>query len=161
MRASPLCILKPAILLFFDATPTNETSYSSHRAFHDTRFPPIAISELPTLSCSVTLLTNFTPCASALDWDLGTHGIKIAFAHHSRRYGATYLPDVAVEQGWTKEETMVSLMRKAGWSGRSREWRDVFEKGKGSVVRYEGEKASLAWEEWAEWRDWVADLEEK
>lgn len=55
---------------------------------------------------------------------------------------------------------MVSLMRKAGWSGRSREWRDAFLKGKGSVVRYEGEKASLGWEEWAEWRNWVADLEE-
>jgi len=121
-------------------------------AFDDTRFSPISLSELPTLSTSVTLLTSFTPCAHALDWDLGTHGIRISFQHHGKRYGATYLPNVAVEQGWNKEETIVSLMRKAGWSGRSREWRDV--KGM-NVVRYQGKKCSLGWGEWRSWREWV------
>lgn len=49
----------------------------------------------------------------------------------------------------------MSLMRKAGWKGRSAEWRDV----KGlSVVRYEGKKASLGWAEWRAWRDWVDAL---
>lgn len=126
-----------------------------HSAFEDTRFSPISLPELPSLSVSVTLLTFFTPCAHALDWDLGTHGIRISFHHHGKRYGATYLPDVAVEQGWTKEETMVSLMRKAGWVGRSRDWRHV----KGlTVVRYQGKKTSLGYEEWKVWRDWVRNL---
>lgn len=124
-------------------------------AYEDTRFPPISLSELPSLSTSVTLLTSFTPCTHALDWDLGTHGIRIAFQHHGKRYNATYLPDVAVEQGWTREETMVSLMRKAGWVGRSREWREVTGL---TVVRYQGKKTSLGYDEWKAWRNWITSL---
>ena len=127
-------------------------------AFNDTRFPPIGYSELGTLSCSVTLLTNFTTCSSPFDWTLGVHGIRISFSHQHKRYGATYLPDVASDQGWTKEETLVSLMRKAGWSGRTRDWKDVFDKGRGGVVRYEGRKRTLKWDEWAQWRDWTGSV---
>lgn len=87
-----------------------------------------------------------------MDWDLGTHGIRIAFSHHGKRYTATYLPHVAVEQGWNKESTVVSLMRKAGWGGRSRDWREVKAM---NVVRYQGMKASLGWSEWKIWREWV------
>lgn len=51
----------------------------------------------------------------------------------------------------------MSLMRKAGWKGRSAEWRDV----KGlEIVRYEGKKASLGWAEWRAWRSWVEGFEE-
>lgn len=125
----------------------------SYSALEDTRFAPISLSELPSLSNSITLLTAFTPCAHPFDWEVGTHGIRISFAHHGRRYGATYLPDVAVEQGWNKEECLISLMRKAGWNGRKGDWKDV----KGlSVVKYQGMKATLGWPEWKEWRDWVA-----
>ncbi|KAF6219193.1 hypothetical protein HO133_005018 [Letharia lupina] len=129
--------------------------YALTAAFDDHRFPAISLPELPTLSTSITLLTNFTPASHPLDWTLGTHGIRISFSHHGKRYSATYLPDVAVEQGWSKEETIVSLMRKAGWKGRSGEWRDV--KGLG-VVTYEGKKASLGWAEWRGWRSWVEGL---
>lgn len=86
-----------------------------------------------------------------MDWELGTHGLRISFYYHGRRYGATYLPDVAVEQGWTKEETVVSLMRKAGWMGRKERWEDVELK----VVRYQGKKESLEYTEYKRWRDWV------
>jgi AMMECR1 domain-containing protein len=86
-----------------------------------------------------------------MDWEIGTHGLRISFMHHNRRYGATYLPDVAREQGWTKEETLVSLMRKAGWNGKKDEWRKV----ELSVVRYQGKKVALEYGEWKEWRDWV------
>ncbi|KAK7528060.1 AMMECR1 domain-containing protein [Phyllosticta citriasiana] len=125
-------------------------SYALTSAFDDSRFPPITSRELPTLSCSVTLLTNFQPASSALSWELGRHGLRISFTYHGRRYGATYLPDVAKEQGWTKEETVVSLMRKAGWSGRRDDWKSV----PLNVVTYEGRKSSLAWEEWRRWREW-------
>lgn len=104
----------------------------------------------------VTLLTNFsTPTRDALDWTLGTHGIRISFNIQSRRYGATYLPSVAEEQGWTKEETIVSLMRKAGWNGSSSGWSRVWRDGKGELVRYEGKAVGLGYEEWKEWNDWV------
>lgn len=124
-------------------------------AFDDTRFSPITVSELPSLSVGVTLLTDFESCSNPLDWSLGTHGLRISFTYHSKRYGATYLPDVALEQGWTKEETIISLMRKAGWSGRSSDWKKV---GDLRCVRYQGKKAALDHREWKSWRDWVDKL---
>ena len=121
-------------------------------AFEDVRFSPIHRSELPSLSNDITLLMNFTPCAGPLDWELGTHGIRISFTYHGRRYGATYLPDVAVEQEWTKEETIVSLMRKAGWSGRSSEWTKVIDL---KCIRYEGKKASVGYQTWKDFHAWA------
>ncbi|PGH18664.1 hypothetical protein AJ80_04412 [Polytolypa hystricis UAMH7299] len=154
-------------------------SYALTSAFGDTRFSPIPSSLLPSLSCSLTLLSSFEPCADALDWVLGTHGLRISFIHRGKRLGATYLPDVAVEQGWTKEETLESLMRKAGWDGHSgsggvarrflrgslnstntnnatrpsgKPWDEVSDF---KAVRYQGLKASASYAEWQEWRKWV------
>ena len=135
-----------------------EESADGVSAFKDTRFSPISLSELPTLSCSVTLLTNFTTGSSPFDWTIGVHGIRISFQHGGHRMGATYLPNIMPEQGWTKEEALVSLMRKAGWSGRTRDWKETFERGKGSLVRYEGRKANLNWDEWHEWKEWTRRL---
>ena len=67
-------------------------------AFDDTRFPSISLSELHTLSTSITLLTDFEAAANALDWEVGMHGIRISFQDRGKRFGATYLPNVAVEQ---------------------------------------------------------------
>lgn len=92
-----------------------------------------------------------------MDWSIGTHGLRINFTYRGRRYGSTYLPDVAKEQGWTKEETMVSLMRKAGWQGRKEEWRQV----QLNVVRYQGRQEKLEYSEWKEWRDWVEKTTEE
>ncbi|KGO37386.1 Uncharacterized protein PEX1_012240 [Penicillium expansum] len=146
------------------------------RAFDDTRFETIPKSLIPSLSCSLTLLGSFEPCKDAMDWSLGTHGLRISFIHRGRRYGATYLPDVAVEQGWTKEETVESLMRKAGWdgaggstarrllrgaaggnSGATKPWDQVSDF---RTVRYQGLKASASYAEWQEWREWVLSLDD-
>ncbi|KAF2717667.1 hypothetical protein K431DRAFT_288373 [Polychaeton citri CBS 116435] len=135
-------------------------SYALTSAFEDMRFSPIPASQLPTLSCDVTLLTDFSqPTEDGLDWELGKHGIRISFYRHGRRYGATYLPSVAHEQGWTKEETMVSLMRKAGWNGSgSGAWLKTWKEGKGELVRYEGKKIELSYSEWKPWREWVDSI---
>lgn len=90
-----------------------------------------------------------------MDWTLGQHGLRISFTLQGRRYGATYLPDVAKEQGWTKEEAVVSLMRKAGWNGSSGSWAKVWRDGKGELVRYEGKQVGLGYEEWKTFRDWA------
>lgn len=131
--------------------------YAITSALHDTRFNPITLAELPTLEVAVTLLTDFEPCSDPLVWELGVHGIKISFYERHRRYSATYLPDVAVEQGWTKEETLESLIRKAGFSGR-KTWRDVAEL---HVVRYQGRKESVEFEEYRQWKEWVKAEEER
>ncbi|KAK3305748.1 AMMECR1 domain-containing protein [Chaetomium strumarium] len=127
------------------------SSYALISALQDMRFNPITARELPSLEVAVTLLTDFEDADDAMDWELGIHGLRISFYYQGKRYGATYLPDVAVEQGWTKEETIVSLMRKAGWVGRKDRWQDVDLK----VVRYQGKKESLEYGEFKRWRDWV------
>lgn len=101
----------------------------------------------------MTLLTDFEDADDTEDWEVGLHGLRISFEYKGRRLGATYLPDVAREQGWSREEAVVSLMRKAGWGGRREEWRGVRVK----VVRYQGKKVSLGYEEWREWREWVEE----
>ncbi|KAL4908067.1 hypothetical protein BDW74DRAFT_115406 [Aspergillus multicolor] len=163
-------------------------SYALTSAFDDTRFSPIPESLLPSLSCSLTLLGTFEPCTNALDWSLGTHGIRISFIHRGRRFGATYLPDVPVEQGWTKEETIKSLMHKAGWDGAHHESSSHRRFFRGSTssnprggssnansssklepweqvsdfrtVKYQGLKASADYAQWQEWRDWVLSLDD-
>lgn len=128
---------------------TGLSSYALTSALHDHRFSPVAVSELPSLQVAVTLLTDFEDAEHAMDWTLGVHGIRISFQAKGRRYGACYLPDVAVEQGWDKEETIVSLMRKAGWSGRREKWADVADM---KVVRFQGLAESLEYEEFRKWK---------
>lgn len=137
----------------FEAQPLSSglPSYALTSALQDTRFHPIRRDELPSLQVAVTLLTDFEPANDAMDWELGKHGLRISFVYRGRRYGATYLPDVAPEQGWTKEETVVSLMRKAGWEGNKARWREVELR----VVRYQGKKEKLGYAEYKAWRDWV------
>lgn len=126
--------------------------YARVAAFEDERFSPIPSSALPSLQCCVTLLTNFSaPTRDPMDWTLGKHGIRLSFVHNGVAYGATYLPDVAKEQGWTKEETIVSLMRKAGWRGKKDEWSRVQNL---EIVRYEGKKVDLDYDEWKAFKDW-------
>nr|OQO21030.1 hypothetical protein B0A51_08390 [Rachicladosporium sp. CCFEE 5018] len=131
-------------------------SYALTSALEDPRFPPIPASLLPSLSAHVTLLTNFSsPSHDPLAWTLGQHGIRINFYERSRRLSSTYLPDVAPEQGWDKEEAVVSLMRKAGWRGREEDWRGTWDKGRGELVTYEGKVVGVGFAEYKGWREWV------
>ncbi|RPA75585.1 hypothetical protein BJ508DRAFT_418059 [Ascobolus immersus RN42] len=138
----------------FTAQPIEEgvKEYARIAAFEDSRFSPITARELPTLEAAISLLTNFEPCADPYDWDLETHGIRISFVYHGRKLGATYLPDVAKEQGWTKEETLQSLMRKAGWAGSRGRWREVVEGAEAGfkVVRYRSSKARVGYKTYKE-----------
>ena len=91
-------------------------------AVRDTRFPPIRAHELnESLHCSVSLLHSFEEAASWQDWEVGTHGVTITFSLSQRgnggglrQYSATFLPEVASEQGWDHLTTMTHLIRKSG-----------------------------------------------
>lgn len=95
------------------------------------------------------MLTDFETIASPMDWEIGRHGLRISFVHRSRRYGSTYLPDVAREQGWSKMETIISLMRKAGWNGRREDWDKVTSL---SITRYQGLATYTDYIEWQRWK---------
>ncbi|MGH0126622.1 UNVERIFIED_CONTAM: hypothetical protein FKN15_016534 [Acipenser sinensis] len=74
--------------------------YTLTSALKDSRFPPMTREELPKLFCSVSLLTNFEDAADYLDWEVGEHGIRIEFVNEKgMKRTATYLPEVAKEQG--------------------------------------------------------------
>jgi len=93
--------------------------FSLISALKDKRFSPVSQSELPKLECTVSLLFQFENCTDVYDWEIGTHGIIIDFTdpRDKSNRNATYLPEVALEQKWTKEETVESLAHKAGYDG--------------------------------------------
>jgi uncharacterized protein (TIGR00296 family) len=87
-------------------------------ALKDSRFQPVTASELSLLSCDVSLLTDFEDVNDVDDWTVGTHGIQIEFADPHKRditYSATYLPEVALEQGWSRSEALSELVAKSGY----------------------------------------------
>lgn len=137
----------------FEAQPLSVglPEYALISALHDTRFSPITRAELPTLQAAVTLLTDFESVDDPYDWEIGVHGIRLSFHDRGRRFGSTYLPDVAAEQGWTKDEALLSLVRKAGWVGSRTRWKDLELK----VTRYQGKKAKANYAQFKQWRDWV------
>ncbi|ALC45934.1 CG5902 [Drosophila busckii] len=90
--------------------------YALTSAFKDSRFAPISRDELPKLTVSVSILQNFEEAQGHLDWQLGVHGIRIEFlTERGLKRTATYLPQVATEQGWDQLQTIDSLLRKGGY----------------------------------------------
>lgn len=88
--------------------------YSRSAAFHDERFPPITKEEIPQLTCTVNLLHSFEDTVNAFDWQIGKHGIILTIKNV---FQATFLPEVMVENRWSKEETIKQLALKAGYNG--------------------------------------------
>ncbi|XP_037938801.1 uncharacterized protein CG5902 [Teleopsis dalmanni] len=90
--------------------------YALTSALKDSRFSPIGKEELPKLTVSVSILQNFEEAHGYLDWTLGIHGIRIEFLNERGcKRTATYLPQVATEQGWDQTQTIDSLLRKGGY----------------------------------------------
>lgn len=74
--------------------------YAITSALKDSRFAPITREEVPRLTVSVSILQHFEEAEHYLDWKLGKHGIRIEFiSERGTKRTATYLPQVATEQG--------------------------------------------------------------
>lgn len=71
-------------------------------AIHDTRFmfDPVTLHELDDLDIKISILSPLKKIESIDDIEIGKHGIWIKQGNHS----GTYLPEVATELGWNKEE---------------------------------------------------------
>lgn len=89
-------------------------------------------------------MSNFEKANNVFDWELGVHGIKISLEYHGQQLSATFLPDVPIEQGWTKEETLIHLVRKAGASIKNIKTISELTK----LVRYKGAKTAMTYEEY-------------
>ena len=79
-------------------------------AVNDYRFSPVSAAELDGLEVEVSVLTPPRPIPSPDAFVVGEQGIVLNKA--GRR--AVFLPEVAVEQGWDRTETLNQLARKAG-----------------------------------------------
>lgn len=92
----------------------------------DSRFPPIRAREIgDNLHCAVSLLHSFENASSWDDWEVGVHGVSVSFVIQSKYFSATFLPEVAEEQQWNRETTMMCLIKKAG-CGIDRDDAEVF-----------------------------------
>lgn len=80
-------------------------------ALEDSRFPhTVSVAELPFVSIEISVLTPPVPVKGPDEIVVGKHGIILSVGW-SR---ATFLPQVAAEQGWDRETTLRHLARKAG-----------------------------------------------
>lgn len=80
-------------------------------AFEDPRFRPLSADELKKIKIAISVYTmRPRPIKSYRDYIPGLHGIILEKDGHH----ATYLPEVPIEQCWTREETLSHLAVKAG-----------------------------------------------
>lgn len=89
-------------------------------AVKDTRFSPVSPEEFDELEIEISVLTPMRRITSIDDIAMGKHGIYIKKGSR----GGTFLPQVAAETGWSKEEFLGHCAQdKAGigWYG----WKDA------------------------------------
>jgi AmmeMemoRadiSam system protein A len=79
-------------------------------AFEDQRFSPVAADEMRDIEVEISALTPFRRISDAGQIVLGRDGVVIRKSGRS----AVFLPQVATEQGWTRDEMLDQLCRKAG-----------------------------------------------
>lgn len=79
-------------------------------AFDDPRFEKLRADELPGLDLEVSVLTPLRRVASAAEIVVGRDGVLLRKSGRS----AVFLPEVATEQGWNREQMLDNLCLKAG-----------------------------------------------
>ena len=114
--------LRGCIGHFGEDTPLHEIVAEMARAaaFEDPRFLPVTRDELDDLDIEISVLTPMRRIQSLDEFELHRHGIYIRKGYRS----GTFLPQVADEVNWTKEEFVGHCSQdKAGlgWDG----WRDA------------------------------------
>ena len=114
--------LRGCIGHFGENVPLHEIVAEMARAaaFEDPRFPPVHREELGDIDIEISVLTPMRRIHSLDEFQLHKHGIYIRKGYRS----GTFLPQVADEVNWTKEEFVGHCSQdKAGigWNG----WRDA------------------------------------
>ena len=89
-------------------------------ATQDSRFPTVELDEMESIDIEISVLTPLKEIDSIDEIEMGRHGIYIKKGFAS----GTFLPQVALETGWTKEEFLGYCARNKagiGWTG----WKDA------------------------------------
>ncbi|MBU2056060.1 MAG: AmmeMemoRadiSam system protein B [Proteobacteria bacterium] len=79
-------------------------------AFEDSRFSPVTPRELPDLKIDISVLTPMKPIPGPAEIVVGRDGVLLQKGGRS----AVFLPQVAPEQGWGRDEMLNHLSQKAG-----------------------------------------------
>jgi hypothetical protein len=85
---------------------------AAQAAFNDPRFKPVELSELDDIEIEISVLTPMKPVSGAEQIRVGLDGVVIFKDGKS----AVFLPQVAVEQKWGRDEMLDNLCLKAGLS---------------------------------------------
>ncbi len=93
-----------------------EHAYNS--AFKDSRFSPMGRNELEDLEIEISVLSQPVTVESWEEIEVGLHGVVLT----KHGLSAVFLPQVAPEQGWGREEMLSHLAVKAGLS--PDDWRE-------------------------------------
>ena len=86
------------------------TGNTINSALFDRRFVPVSKHELYDIEIEISVLSPIEKINSYEDFKVGMHGIIIRKGSAS----AVFLPQVAVEQNWSKDEALSRLCAKAG-----------------------------------------------
>ena len=76
----------------------------------DPRFDPVRPGDVDGLHIEISVLSTPRPVTGASEVEIGTHGIRIT---QGTRAGVL-LPQVATRYGWTSEEFLEAVCKKAG-----------------------------------------------
>ena len=87
-------------------------------AFQDPRFRPVTLEEVPKLEIEISVLTPMKPVSGPDEIVVGRDGVLLQKGERS----AVFLPQVAPEQGWKRDEMLDNLSRKAGLPEKA--WRE-------------------------------------
>jgi len=89
-------------------------------ASQDPRFRPVSVDELKDIDIEISVLSKPRVVESAREIELGTHGVMVSKGPFHR---GVFLPQVAQETGWSKEQFLSELcFQKAGLPPDS--WKD-------------------------------------
>jgi AmmeMemoRadiSam system protein A len=94
-----------------------ETAVSA--AFDDPRFPPLDRAELARIVVGISVLSQTRPLGDWREIEIGVDGVQLV--RESNR--SVFLPQVAVDQRWDREQLLEQLALKAGLDARG--WRDA------------------------------------
>ena len=79
-------------------------------ATRDPRFTPVTAAELKDIKIEISVLSEPRAVTKLDEIKMGTHGVILKQGFNS----AVYLPQVATETGWTRDEFLSNLCHKAG-----------------------------------------------
>lgn len=83
---------------------------AARAALEDPRFPPVISEELKNVWIEISILSDRKQITRIDEIEVGTHGLLI----ESGQFRGLLLPQIALEQGWDREEFLDQTARKAG-----------------------------------------------